>query len=136
MTPVDFTIPGQPIGKARPRATAVNGRPRMYTPKTTADYEKQVAKEAKPLFPAPLACAVRLRVVAFFAMPQSWSKKKRAALEGQFHTQKPDADNVLKVIKDGLNEVAWIDDAQVCDARVVKRWANYGETFVQIGDAT
>lgn len=136
MTPVEFTVPGQPIGKARPRATAVNGRPRMYTPKTTADYEKQVAEEAMPLFPEPLACAVRLRVVAFFAMPKSWSQKKRAALEGHFHTQKPDADNVLKVIKDGLNEVAWIDDAQVCDARVVKRWANHGETFVQIGDAT
>lgn len=133
---IEFTVPGQPIGKARPRATSVNGRARMYTPKTTADYEKVVASEAKPLFPEPLACAVRLRVVAFFAMPKSWSKRKREALEGQFHTQKPDADNVLKAIKDGLNDVAWIDDCQVCDARVVKRWARHGETFVQIGDAT
>ena len=135
MTPVEFTVPGQPIGKARPRATSVNGRARMYTPKTTADYEKVVAKEGKAHFPEPMGGAVRLRVVAFFAMPPSWSKKKRAALDGQHHTQKPDADNVLKVIKDGLNEIAWVDDCQVADARVVKRWSRYAETFVQIGAA-
>ena len=135
MISVDFTVPGQPIGKARPRATSVNGRARMYTPKKTADYETVVANEGRPHFPEPMVGAVRLRVVAFFEMPKSWTKRKRAAALGQFHTQKPDADNVLKVIKDGLNEVAWIDDCQVADARVVKRWATYGETFVQIGDA-
>ncbi len=136
MTTAEFTVPGKPHGKGRARATVVNGHARLYTPDTTAAYEAAVRAHGQPHFPAPIAGPVRLRLVAFFEMPRSWSKRKRADMAGQFHTQKPDGDNVLKSFKDGLNGIAWHDDCQVADARIVKRWASYAETFVQIGAAT
>lgn len=135
MIAAEFTVPGKPHGKGRPRATVVNGHARLYTPDTTAAYEAAVRAAGSPHFEAPIAGPVRLRIVAFFEMPASWSRRKRETMRGQFHTQKPDGDNVLKSIKDGLNEIAWNDDCQVADARVVKRWADYAETFVQIGVA-
>jgi Holliday junction resolvase RusA-like endonuclease len=37
-------------------------------------------------------------------MPQSWSKKKRVAMDGQPHQQKPDLDNLTKSLLDALFE--------------------------------
>lgn len=135
MTAAEFTVPGRPQGKARARAAVVNGRARMYTPSTTVAFEAAVRDAGAPHFDAPMAGPVRLRIVAYFEMPKSWSKRKREAMHGQFHTQKPDGSNVLKAIEDGLNGVAFGDDCQVVDGRFVKRWSLYSETFVQIAEA-
>jgi len=35
-------------------------------------------------------------------MPDSWSQKKMDSLDGKFHRQKPDEDNLLKGVKDAL----------------------------------
>lgn len=129
---VEFTIPGKPFGKQRPKATAVAGRARVYTPKETVSFERTVAEIARPSFPAPIEGPVKLRVVAVFEIPKSWTKKRKAEAVNGFHTQKPDADNVLKAIKDGLNRIAWADDSQVADERCVKRWGHQAATFVQV----
>ncbi|WP_170162071.1 RusA family crossover junction endodeoxyribonuclease [Paracoccus siganidrum] len=129
---VEFTIPGRPFAKQRPKAAIVAGRARVYTPKETVSFEGKVAEIARPFFPEPIEGPVKLRIVAVFAVPASWSKKKSAAHEGGFHVQRPDGDNLLKSIKDGLNRIAWRDDCQVSDARCVKRWGRYDETFVQV----
>lgn len=42
----------------------------------------------------------------FIAMPDSWSKKKREAMNGTLHRQKPDIDNLWKAATDAL----WPDD--------------------------
>ena len=39
-------------------------------------------------------------IVFLMPMPASWSKKKRDAHRNQPHTQKPDLDNLLKVLLD------------------------------------
>ena len=135
MIAAEFTVPGRPQGKARARATVINGRARMYTPETTVAFEAAVREAGAPHFEAPIAGPVRLRIVAFFEMPKSWPKRKRAAMHGQFHAQKPDGANILKAIEDGLNGIAWGDDCQICDTRAVKRWSLYAETFVQISEA-
>lgn len=130
-----FTIPGKPFAKQRPKAAVIAGRARVYTPKQTVSFERQVAEIARPVFPAPLEGPVKLRVVAVFQIPKSWTKKKKedAARDGgAFHTQRPDGDNILKAIKDGLNRIAWVDDSQVADVRCVKRWGAQATTFVQV----
>ena len=130
-----FTIPGKPFAKQRPKAAVVAGRARVYTPKQTVSFERQVAEIARPEFPAPFEGAVKLRVVAVFQIPKSWTKKRKAEAAqdgGAFHTQRPDGDNLLKAIKDGLNRIAWVDDCQVADVRCVKRWGEQAATFVQV----
>jgi Holliday junction resolvase RusA-like endonuclease len=129
---VSFTIPGKPFGKQRPKATAQGGHARVFTPKETVSFERQVAEIARPYFPAPILGPVKLRIVAMFEVPKSWSKKRQAEAVGTFFTQKPDGDNLAKSLKDGLNRIAWADDAQVADVRVVKRWGRYAETYVQV----
>ncbi|MNP83694.1 Endodeoxyribonuclease RusA [compost metagenome] len=62
------------------------------------------------------------------------SKKRKAmAIAGElFPTKKPDMDNVIKAIYDGLNGVVWKDDVQVVDAFVRKRYGEVPGVHVRI----
>ena len=126
---VCFTVPGEPVGKGRPRATTINGSARMYTPKKTANYESLVSLAAQRAMAdtGPFACALQVEIDAVHTVPASWSKKKREqALSGAMHpTTKPDIDNIAKAIADGGNGVTWVDDKQIARLLVVRR---YGET--------
>lgn len=42
------------------------------------------------------------RITFHLAMPASWSKAKRAAMDGQPHQQRPDIDNLLKAVMDAV----------------------------------
>ena len=114
-----FVIPTIPIAKGRPRF----GGGRVYTPKRTKDYEALVAMlgkremRGKPPSPQPVTLKVRFEL----PIPKSWKKSKReAALSGELKPIiKPDYDNFLKAIMDGLNGVVWEDDAQI--------WRHSGE---------
>jgi len=122
-----FTIPGKPFAKQRPRATRQG---RVFTPKETVSFARQVGAIAAPIFAQPITGPIRLTVIATFEIPKSWPKKKAAAHINGYHTQRPDGDNILKAIKDGLNRIAWADDAQVAEATIRKMWGPAAQTVV------
>lgn len=119
-------LAGPVRGKGRGRAVATPLGARVYTDAKTRSYEAQLrfaaAQAMGPLLPT--GHPVRLTMTVSVAVPESWSKKKRAlALAGNlWPTVKPDADNTLK-LTDALNGIVFVDDKQVVDARVVKRYA-------------
>lgn len=123
---ISFTIPGDARGKGRPRATRFGKGVRLYTDTKTASYEGMVALAAQAAMRGadPLEGPLVLSVLVRITPPASASKKARAAmLAGELHpTKKPDLDNVVKAILDGLNRVAFHDDAQVC-------WINAGKVY-------
>lgn len=127
-----FTIPGKPFAKQRARAAVIGGRARMFTAKETVSFERQVGQIAALHFARPLEGAVQLTVRAVFQPAESWSRKKREAFLGSWHTQKPDLDNCLKALKDGLNRIAWADDAQVAVVVARKVWGLCAETIVTV----
>lgn len=55
-------------------------------------------------------------------MPPSWPKKRRAAMDGQPHQQKPDIDNLTKAFLDALMG----EDCAVWRITAEKRWAQSG----------
>lgn len=73
----------------------------------------------------PYAGPIRLIVHIGLPIPSSWSmKKQEAAAAGTIGaTKKPDADNVVKALKDGMNGVVYVDDGQVVDLWISKRYA-------------
>ena len=133
---VCFTVPGEPQGKGRARVGNVHGRARMFTPAKTVAYEGLIAMAAQQAMagmePFKGACVIEVECIC--AVPKSMSKKHRVeALAGRMRpTKKPDGDNVLKAVCDGINGVVWVDDVQAVDSRV---WKRYGETpgvFVRV----
>lgn len=129
MTPVVLVIPGKPFAKQRPRATRQG---RVYTPSETVAFERQVGMIATAALPAPLEGPLRLTVDAIFEPPPSWSRRNREAAMGQPHTQRPDIDNCVKAVSDGLNRIAWADDSQVAEIVATKRWGDRARTVVTV----
>lgn len=96
-----FTIPGEPVSKSRARFTGRGSKTRAYTPEKTKHAEQVMAGAFRQASPDWLPNAERAFsvVVAFY--------------HGTM--QRRDVDNMLKLVLDGLNEVAWADDTQVTE---------------------
>lgn len=136
---IDFVVYGAPQGKGRPRVGRVGANVRMFTPAKTLAYEGLVAHcgAAAMAGRALIEGPVELRLVIECQVPASWSKRKQAqALAGEIlPTTKPDVDNVIKAIGDGLNGVVWRDDVQVTDVITRKRYAEKPQVRVTIRPA-
>lgn len=73
--------------------------------------------------PRALCGGVGVHVFAVFPRPQRL-RPKRYPDGYVLHDVKPDADNVAKIVLDALGQCGvWVDDAQVTDLRVTKRYA-------------
>ena len=136
MTRVTFTIPGTPYAKKRHRVASIGGRARAFNPAGNERFENVVRQIAAPHFPEPITGPVRVEIIAVFEPPQSWSKRKRAELMHAPHCQKPDGDNVLKAALDGLNRIAFADDAQIAAMSVRKAWGPVAQTIVAVEPLT
>jgi Holliday junction resolvase RusA-like endonuclease len=121
-----FSYDGQAIGKGRHKSTMRGGFIRNYTPAKTVAYELSVGLFAKDAMREAgfMACDEAVFVSIFITRipPVSWPKKRRAAVIGTHITVKPDLDNQVKAILDGLNTVAFLDDAQVAKLAVERVW--------------
>lgn len=125
---IRFTIHGEPRGKGRPRVARRGKYITTYTPQETVVYENLVRFEYQRQcggFRFGDDEQLSMTVNAYYSIPKSASKAKRAAmLNGEIRpTKKPDVDNVLKVIADSLNQIAYRDDAQIVRAIINKRYA-------------
>lgn len=127
---VQFTVPGYPQPKQRHRFIKKTGR--SYTPQQTVDFEAKVGAAAAPHFIRPMVGPVRLTVAVTFKMAASWSNKKRLAMLGQPHTQRPDLSNIVKAVEDGMNEIAFKDDGQVATGAQSKVWGEVDQTIVTV----
>lgn len=132
---MNFTIPGEPQGKARPRVVRTGGVSRAYTPEKTVNYENYVKLEFQRQCGVPFVMGpLSVEIVACFGVPASASKKKTAAmLAGQvLPTKKPDCDNIIKIICDALNGLAYKDDAQIVHVSIRKKYAAIPHVDVSI----
>lgn len=124
---IEFTIPGEPVAKGRARSFIRAGHVAHYTPEKTARYENLVKMAASQAMAgrAPSEGPVVLFVSACMSVGASWSKKRQQAALAQLERpiKKPDLDNIVKAVKDGMNGVVWRDDAQVVRLTAAKYWA-------------
>lgn len=124
---VTFAVLGDPVAKGRPRASRTHTGIRMRTPAATKRYEEIVQSAARAAMGAgaPFRRPVSLRVEIYLPIPLSWSKVRqtKARIGVICATNKPDADNVLKAIKDGMNGIVYDDDSQVIAMTVTKKYA-------------
>lgn len=121
-----FVIDGIPVAKGRPRLTTRGGFARAYTPEKTRRFETVVADAARAAVGPidPYKGAVELEAHFDLPIPKSWPKRdKVAALAGTIRpVGKPDLDNYLKALADGMNGVVYVDDCQIVSTRLTKRY--------------
>ena len=105
-----------PYGKGRPR---FNKNGTAYTPQKTKEAEQLIHNEIeqalKKCMPgwSPIRTSISMTYTAYFGVPKSWTKGRKALTYGTEHTSKPDLDNLLKLVMDACNEVLYLDDSQI-----------------------
>lgn len=131
-------IPGEPQGKGRPRFARMGKFTRTYTPRKTHDYELAVQIAYANAYageePAPKGTPVCVEIEALYGIPKSASKAKREAMIcGNIRPlKKVDIDNLIKIILDSLNGVAWEDDVQVVQVAAEKWYSEEPKVVVRI----
>jgi Holliday junction resolvase RusA-like endonuclease len=120
---INLTIPGEPCAKGRPRL----GKFGTYTPTKTINAETLI----KELYIVEhngkkIDGQVCLRVKAYFKISKSFSKKMAEEMNsGNIRpVKRPDGDNILKLVSDALNGLAYDDDSQVVTAIVEKYYSD------------
>ena len=137
MRKIKFSVPGQPFGKQRPKFSRTGVYVKTYTPDKTVSYENLVKLMYQQAAKGKMFSeeeALDVRIIAYYEIPKSISKKKRKAmLEHRLRpTKKPDWDNIGKIVCDSLNKVAYHDDSAVVDAQVRKFYSENPRVDVTI----
>ncbi len=129
-----FEVPGEIVGKERPRVNMYTGR--VYTPGKTKDYEFLVQQYFKMKYPRyeMLEGRLSINIIAYLKIPKSTSKAKvEEMLENKISpTKKPDIDNIIKIVLDALNKMAFRDDSQVTKIEVEKIYGPVEKIKVKI----
>ncbi len=122
---LDVTIPGDPVAwhRAGHRVTK-KGFVQSYTKKEDGDYREKLFWIVKHSIAKPIARPQRIFIVVevFRPVPKSATKAMRELMlaDRVSPVGRPDADNYLKQIMDGLNSVVWEDDSQITKIEVQK----------------
>lgn len=120
-----FKVDQDPIPQPRPKARRIGPGIQIYTPNSgpIKAYKAAIVEAFKRVAGedfVPLTGPLGLSVMFVFERPQS-------RLKEDSHIIKPDCDNLVKGVQDALNGIAWHDDSQIVDVRILKRWA---ETYL------
>lgn len=129
----EFTVEGNPVGKSRPRW----GNGHMYTPKLTSQYEQLIKSyfyEKYGMAQKPLVAPVGVRLKIVYPIPVSTSKaNSRKMLSGVTAAVcKPDLDNVIKIVLDALNGIAYKDDSDIIAVSATKEYGKVPRVEIQI----
>ena len=127
---VTFFVEGDPVAKGRPRFSTKGKFVSTYTPKKTKDYEVLVQEAAKQAMGSsdPLETPLKAFIYVTLPIPKSYSKKRfNDCLNGlERPCKKPDIDNYIKLLFDGMNGIVYKDDCQVVALEATKVYGTIG----------
>ena len=126
------------LAKSRPNQSATDKsrstRKGLNASESTQGLDKLISRNGSGPCPLERNLALEISILALYSVPKYVSRKtKELMLNGRlFPTKKPDADNIIKVILDALNGLAYRDDVQICRVYFEKMYAEIPETKVLI----
>jgi len=120
-----FSTPIIPIGKQRAR----KGRNGFYTPDKTKEAEEVIAWYCREAMQQQsidvIDKPVKIKIKAYFPV-----KYKDRHIKNNPHINKPDVDNIAKLVLDALNKVLYTDDKLIYHLEIIKLYAD--EPYVMV----
>mgnify|MGYP001618310254 CR=1 FL=1 len=119
---ISLTLLGNPVAKARPRVTRTRqGKSLTYTPDKTvrATQAWQALWMASKPLQKPLTGPLALSLTFYMSRPKTAPKKRL------YPMTKPDLKNMLALVEDALEGLAYFNDSQIISLNLVKHYAVY-----------
>lgn len=136
MGKIEMVIPGVTQAQERPRFSRMGEKVVTHdAPKSKSykDFVKLVAWQNKPS--ELIAGPIKLQADIYLMPPKNLHTGPKRALiaSGELRpTKKPDLDNLIKGIKDGMSKIIWHDDAQIVEMTVRKYYSEQPRAEVTI----
>jgi Holliday junction resolvase RusA-like endonuclease len=85
----------------------------------------------------PLEGALEAFIYVTFPVPASYSKKRTEAClsDSEKHTKKPDLDNVVKSVIDGMDKIVFENDSQITSIHATKVYGEVAKVEVIVRQA-
>jgi len=129
---IKLTVPGEPKGKQRPRWHKFG----TYTPTETVNYETYIKELFTIKYPdfIPLESTLEMELCMFLSIPKSTGNKKKELMRTKAIQpgKRPDIDNVLKVVCDALEKLAYKNDSQIVDVVATKEYSERPRLEIKI----
>lgn len=123
------------MAKKRPRFASVGAGVRVYDTQSAEKkrFREAVADQVPEMISGPIFVAMRF----FMPRPKNHYRTGRNAgviklSAPNYHTTKPDIDNMEKFVADCLNGIAWTDDSQIVMSHTSKHYADDGNPRTEI----
>lgn len=126
-----FDIEGIPVPQKQTRFSRKSGI--VYNP--SSKDQDFIRWQIRPYAPAnPLPGAVEMHLLFYLAIPKSTSGiKKKQMINGVIlPTKKPDFDNLAYLVTNALKGIVYIDDSQVTDCIIRKRYSTRPRTIIKV----
>lgn len=119
-------IPCTPTAQPRPRVVTINGQARAISAPRKHPvnaFKQAVQSHARITYKGePTAEALSARALFLMPRPQALTWKKKA-MPRLWHTGRPDTENIAKALLDALTGIVWVDDSQVAQLVLQKKYA-------------
>lgn len=128
---MEITVPGEPVGKGRPRMTRTG---HTYTPQKTREYENKIRQcYHDQAHGEKLDGPLRVHITAYMMIPKSARRDEQKRMQqGKTRpTKKPDLDNIIKTL-DALNGLAFEDDKQIVEVVAEKIYSYDPRLVIEI----
>jgi Holliday junction resolvase RusA-like endonuclease len=138
---IDFEVYGNPHGKMRPRFKRIGKFVTTYTDNKTVKAEEKIRNiflekinnlSDKLKDKIKNKSNIKMEMIYHMPIPSSLSKKKKKELINTYHIKKPDIDNLIKTVLDGLNKYAYNDDSLISELSCKKIYSKIPKTYVKI----
>ena len=128
-----FEIHSDPVPQKQTRFYKCGDSIRTYDPSSK---EKEVIQwQVKAYAPKePLVCPIKLDLTFYLPIPKSVSGVRRRQMINQvlLPIKKPDIDNLAYLITNSLKKIFYLDDNQIIDLHLHKRYGEEPKTVVKI----
>ena len=131
-TNIVFVVLGKPQPLKRHRMFRMGKRLIAVDP-SRDDKENFAGIVQKSAPDKPLEIPLSVEMLFYFPRPKSHSNKNGLKPTApDVHTSRPDVDNLIKFVMDGLNGIFWKDDALICKVSASKYYSDQPRTEVCI----
>ena len=123
-----FILQLETMPKGTAQQKRYDGRRKIYFKSNTLQETERIYRTL--LLPhkpeKPSEAPIRLFICLYF------DKKSPKKLWGKYKTTRPDVDNFCKALIDQCTQVGfWADDSQICDLRIIKRYAEKASIYLE-----